>query len=264
MNFKIPIYLLLGVIFLCEFPKDVLAQKKKNIETETCNRIFNFEFQYTYQMPQGYLASRFGNVHSASFGGIIKSKGNWMYGFDATYQFGTEVNNETAQNILINLSNSTGTISNSSGSPGMVILGERGFNVLFKGGKLINLSKNSPNSGLAFILGIGFLSHKISITTPENNVPTLSDELKKGYDRLSMGFAMSQFVGYYFQGKNRMTNFYVGLDITEGFTTNTRGFNYDSRQPDTGSHFDVFIGPKFCWMIPVYLASKNQDEFIYK
>ena len=264
MNFKNLIYFLVSFIFFFQFPTVGFAQHKKNIETEICNKIFNFEFEYTYQMPQGYLASRFGNIHNASFGGIIKSKKNWLYGMDLSYQFGTEVSNETAQNILINISNSTGTISNSTGSPGMVILGERGFNTFIKAGKLLNLSKNSPNSGVALMIGVGFLSHKINITTPESNVPTLTDELKKGYDRLTMGIAFTQFVGYYFQGKNRMTNFYLGLDIVEGITTNTRGFNYDTRLVDNGSHLDVFIGPKFCWMIPVYLSSRDQDEFIYK
>jgi len=264
MTFKNFFYFILCFITLCDLPVNLVAQNKKLIETEICNQIFNFDFQYTYQYPQGYLASTYGPIHNVGFGGLLKTKENWLYGVEASYQFGTEVNNNLSQNILLNLSNSTGTISNITGTPGMVLLGERGLNTFIKAGKLLNISKSSPNSGISIIIGVGFISHKISITTPENNIPTLTEDLKKGYDRLSMGIAFTQFVGYHFQGKNRMTNFYIGLDVIEGYTKNVRGFNYDTRQNDTGNHFDLFIGPKFSWMIPVYLTTRDQDEFIYR
>jgi hypothetical protein len=265
MNLKNLIFLLIGFILLLSIPVEVFAQSKKNIiEKGVCNRIFNFEFRYTYQIPQGYLASNFGPLHNIGFGGIIKTKDNWLYGLHGAYQFGNEVTSDLSQSILGNLTNSTGTISSNSGSPGMVILGERGFNAFLTGGKLINVNKKNLNSGFAFILGVGYLTHKLNITTPQSNVPAFSEDLKKGYDRLTMGIAFTQTIGYYFQGENRMTNFYLGIDFMEGFTTNTRGFNYDTRLSDNGNHLDIFIGPKLCWMIPIYLASKGTDEFIYR
>ena len=258
-------YFAIGFILLVFCPEKSPAQnRKKNIETDICNRILNFQFHYTYELPQADLSSRFGTIHNAGFGGLMKSKTNWLCGFDVSYQFGIELNENVTQSILINLTNSTGTISNGSGTPGTYYLGMRGLNSFIKGGKLFNLTKNSPNSGIALMGGAGFLTHQISITTPQNNIPTLTDDLKKGYDRLTMGFALTQFVGYFFQGKNRMTNFYVGVDIIEAFTKSTRGFNYDMMQPDNDRRLDIVIGPRFCWMIPVYLASKNQDEFYYK
>ena len=263
MNFKFFHFLVILILFF-DLPENLLAQNKKNIESEICNKIFNFEFQYTYQTPEGYLASRYNYIHNVGFGGIIKSKDNWLYGIMGSYQYGTNINQDVSQNILLNISNSSGIVSNNSGSPGMVLIGEHGISTFLKGGKVFSIGKSNPNSGIAILLGVGFLAHKISITTPENNIPTLTDDLKKGYDRLTMGFALNQFVGYYFQGKNRMTNFYLGVDIIEGFTKNTRGFNYDTRQSDTGSHFDIFVGPKLCWMIPIYLSSKKEDEFYYK
>jgi hypothetical protein len=98
----------------------------------------------------------------------------------------------------------------------------------------------------------------------QNNVPSLTDDLKKGYDRLSMGFATTQFIGYYFQSKNRRINFYLGLDIMEAFTQNKRGFNYDQMAFDNGQHTDLFYGPRIGWMIPIYLTTKDQDEFYYR
>lgn len=264
MNFKKSLFFFISIQLFLGLPIKILAQNKKKIESEICNKIFNFEFQYTYQLPQGYLASRYGTVHNVGFGGVLKTNKNWLYGIEASYQFGTDVNADVAQSILINLSNSNGTISNLNGAPGMVILGEQGINTFVKAGKLFPVGKENPNSGISIMFGIGFLSHKINITIPQNNVPTLTNDLKKGYDRLTMGFALTQFVGYHFQGQNRMTNFYLGLDIIEGFTQNVRGFNYDTRQTDTGMHFDIFIGPKLCWMIPMYLTTKDQDEFYYK
>ena len=265
MNFKNTTILVIGIVLFLSIPTEVSAQNKKSlIEKGICNRIFNFEFQYTYQMPQGYIASIFGPLHNIGFGGIIKTKDNWLYGLHGAYQFGNIVTSDLSQSILANLTNSTGTITSNNGSPGMVILGERGFNAFIDGGKLINVNKKNLNSGFAFILGIGFITHKLNITTPQSNVPTFTEELKKGYDRLSMGFALTQSIGYFFQGENRMTNFYIGVDFMEGFTTNTRGFNYDTRQNDNGNHLDIFVGPKLCWMIPIYLASKGTDEFYYR
>jgi hypothetical protein len=129
---------------------------------------------------------------------------------------------------------------------------------------LFILSKANRNSGIVVMVGAGFLSHKININTAQNNAPTLTEDLKKGYDRLSMGFALTQFVGYHFQSRHRMVNFFVGVDVMEAFTKSTRGYNYDQMAYDNKKRTDIFLGFRFGWMIPIYLTTKDQDEFYYK
>lgn len=250
------------VLFLVLYgPITGISQNKKGIEKSVAvNKIMNIQFHYTYEFPGGDLASRFGNIHSIGSGGIFKTKKNWLYAFDASYQF----NNDVKENIIYNLTNSSLTISNSSGTPGLVNVGQRGLAIFGKAGKLLPLSQENKNSGIVIMAGGGFYSHKINISTPQNNIPTLTDDLKKGYDRLTMGFAFTEFIGYQFQGRNRRINFYLGVDLIQAFTKSARGFNYDQMAYDDKSRLDYLLGPRIGWMIPIYMTTKEQDEFYYK
>ena len=62
-----------------------------------------------------------------------------------------------------------------------------------------------------------------------------------------------------------MLNFYIGLEMMQGFTKNLRGYNYATRQPDTAKKHDYFFGLKLCWMIPRYFGFKDKhEEYFYK
>jgi hypothetical protein len=254
----------LVVLILLALPCLVSAQEKNTGNKEYANKILDIQFHYTYEFPGGDLASRFDIIHNVGFGGIFKTKDNWLFSADGSYQFGNYVKSDVAESILFNISNSTGAVSNNSGAPGMLILGERGINAFLKAGKLIPFTSDNLNSGFTVMAGIGFVSHKINISTPQNDIPTMTDDLKKGYDRLTMGWALSQFIGYTFHSKNRRVNFFAGFDLIEAFTQSTRGFNYDQRENDTQKRLDIFFGPRFGWTIPIYLTTKDQDEFYFR
>lgn len=245
---------------LCAFNQFLFAQNKDG--KRDGDPIISFQFHYTYLTPAGDLADRFGIIHNAGFGGIYKSQTNWTLSLDASYQFGSEVKEE---NMLVNLTNSSGVIMNNAGYPASYSVGQRGFNAMAKAGKVIPLSWKNTNSGIILMLGGGIYYHKINIGTQRNDIPTLTEELKKGYDRLSMGPATTQFLGYYFHSSNRYYNFFAGLDCVQAYTQSVRQYNYDTMKPDTDKRLDLTFGLRLGWMIPVYLKAKvSQNEYEFR
>jgi hypothetical protein len=162
--------------------------------------------------------------------------------------------------FLYNLTNTSGVVMNSGGVAASYNVGMRGFSAFGKAGYLIPFTTRNPNSGLMILAGAGVYYHKINISTPQNDVPTLTDDLKKGYDRLSMGPALTQFIGYSYHSHNRYYNFFIGFDFMEAFTQSVRGYNYDTMRPDTEKRTDITVGGRIGWMIPIYLRTKNKDN----
>jgi hypothetical protein len=108
--------------------------------------------------------------------------------------------------------------------------------------------------------GFGTLHHKIRIAF-KDEVNALSEENKKGYDRLSFGYAINGFVGYMHLSKNRFLNFFGGFDYTQGWTKSLRKFNYDTQQEDTKTSNDILYGFRLGWIIR--LNKRTQQEYYY-
>jgi hypothetical protein len=47
-------------------------------------------------------------------------------------------------------------------------------------------------------------------------------------------------------------------------TVNRRGFNYDEMKEDKGIKLDQSISFRFGWMIPIYMNTKDENEFQFK
>ena len=136
---------------------------------------------------------------------------------------------------------------------------------MFKGGKvfphLLGKKKTigpNENSGIIVTGGVGMLMHKIHIT---GTSPQLTEEYKKGYDRLTFGVATSEFVGYFHMSNNRMLNFYFGVEFVQGWTVNRRGYNFDEMSTDTEKRLDHLSGFKVGWVLPLY--KRVADEFYF-
>lgn len=80
--------------------------------------------------------------------------------------------------------------------------------------------------------GVGILQHKIRIEHQDNKIPQLEGDYLKGYDRLSNGLMVHQFVGYFHMSNNRLINFFVGAEAWQGFTKNRRDLNFDTKMHD--------------------------------
>lgn len=211
---------------------------------------------FAYQLPGGDMADRFGN--NFNIGAIFqwKLRCNWIIGIEGDFLFSDHVKEN---NILDKYFTPDGNIIDGSGHYATVILYERGLKIEIKGGKIFPVIGPNKNSGLMTTLGIGYLQHKILINTPENSIPYLENEYRKGYDRLSTGLSLTEFLGYINFGNKRLINFYSGFEFTQAFTKNRRMVNFDTGVLDNKSRIDLFFGLRLGWVFPIYkrIADKS-------
>ncbi|HLU84242.1 MAG TPA: hypothetical protein VKZ45_02110 [Vicingaceae bacterium] len=216
-----------------------------------------FKASFAYQFSGSDMAERFGANYNVggSFG--IKMHNNWYVGFKGNFLWGAEVKQN---DILDQITTSDGELIKADGRTTAVFLDQRGSSFFLTAGRMFNVLAPNKNSGFLVYGGAGFLQHKISIKY-RGTVNNLTDEHKKGYDRFSFGFALNGFAGYLFLSKNRLVNFYGGIDITQGWTKNLRKFNYDTGMPDNEVRSDLLYGFRVGWIIQ--LNKRTQDEFYY-
>ncbi len=105
------------------------------------------------------------------------------------------------------------------------------------------------------------MQHKINLYDAQSRVAAIYDENKRGYDRLSGGFSISQFFGYYYLSENRVANFYIGIEASENFLRSYRKYNYDTGLEDTQARKDILVGLKIGWILPIY--KRKPEDFYY-
>ncbi len=206
--------------------------------------------------PYGDLAKRFGENLCIGGSFLFKARKTWVLGVEGGYFFGRNVKEDVLQQMKTNES----FVIDNEGFPADLRVTERGFNSYLVIGKVFPKLGNNPNSGLIITCGFGYLQHKIKLYDANKKVAAVKDDLIKGYDRLSGGFAMEQFVGYLFLSGNRLVNVIAGFEFHEAFTKSYRGFNYDTGLPDTQQRRDYLIGFRIGWILPLY---KRTQDFYY-
>ncbi len=210
---------------------------------------FIIPFTYAYQLPFGDIKDEFGNNSTIGTGIIYKNSSNWMWSLSGDFIFGTRVKNY--QKIISEILTSQEGIIGTEGTFVDLRPMQRGFDVMLKCGKLIPAFNINVNSGIYMNVGIGYLMHKIRWTVQGEDAPQLSSDYKKGYDRLTEGFAISQEVGLMVMSNKRMWNYRIALEGIEAFTKNKR-YNFDTMSRDLKSKLDIYLGVKVTWMIPLF------------
>jgi hypothetical protein len=212
---------------------------------------------FSFQIPGGDLANRFGNNSTVGLSAGIKNRKNWTFSLEGNFIFGSRIK-ETS--IFSGLTVDGGYIIGSDGLYADIRAYERGYTVFGNVGKLIPYKGPNPNCGIYIQAGAGFLQHKIRIEDKKHTVPALQDEYLKGYDRLTNGIAARQFIGYMYLGNKRLVNFFGGFEFIEGFTQGRRDYNFSTGLSDNGKRFDLFMGIKLGWVMPFY---KQAPEKFY-
>ncbi|MDQ3048028.1 MAG: hypothetical protein M3R27_10800 [Bacteroidota bacterium] len=210
---------------------------------------------YGYYFSAGDLSDRFGNNSAVQLGLEFKTQSYWTFGINGSFLFGKKVK----ESLFDSISTPDGGHINVNGEFADVRLYERGFTVSLTAGRMFAFKKPNPNSGIIVNVGLGFMQHKIRIETIGNNLPQLSKEYKKGYDRLSNGLLLTESIGYMYLSNNRLVNFYIGFECMQGFTENRRSYNYDTMEHDSTKRLDVLYGGKIAWILPLY--KKAPQEF---
>ncbi len=224
--------------------------------TDSAYTIPMITVSYARQFTGSDMANRFGANNNVGGSFIVKTKNNWIYGFKGNFLWGGKVKEP---DILANIRTSGGYVIDDQGKLTTVYLGQRGSSFFFLGGRMFNVFAPNKNSGILLYGGIGTLQHKISIKF-QDNISALSDEHKKGYDRLSLGYAFNGFIGYLYLSKNRLFNFFGGFDFTQAWTKSLRKFNFDTRLPDTSTYSDLLYGFRIGWIIRF---NKRQEGSFY-
>ncbi len=256
MNMKSLPTIFLAVLLILSSATNAVSQDKKNEDKpETISMLFP---AYAFQFPGGDLPDRFGTSSAVGPGFMVKSSSNWLFGVDANFIFGNKLNEDS---LLNNLLTSDGYIINEAGEYADIGLFERGFYSSAKIGKVIPIFGSNKNSGLMILFGGGYLQHKIRIEVKDNNAAQLRGDYKKGYDRLTDGFQVNEFVGYMHVGETRMANFFIGIEFVQAWTENRRSMNFDLMRRDDSKRLDMLTGIKVGWIFP--LRKSMPKDFYY-
>ncbi len=226
---------------------------------DTSINIWQCEINYSFQMPYGDMADRFGLNSTIGVGLNYKLKSNWTLGFELNYLYGGTINDSTS--ILTNLMTESGQIINEYGEYGTILLTERGFYSGVKIGRVFPVFAPNLNSGIVFNVGAGLLQHHIHIENKDNNTPPVLGDYKKGYDRLTNGLSLREFVGYQYLDNNSIINFYIGVEFYQAWTRCRRDINFDTMERDNTDRNDYLFGIRAGWILPLY--KKNPDEYYY-
>lgn len=218
-----------------------------------------FYASYGFGMPGGDLKERFGFSNQIGAGYMFKAKNGWSISFEGNYIFRDGVKNPGS--VLAGLATSGGFIIDEGGVFANVLLHERGFTFWAKTGKLLPLPGVNPNSGLLLQFGAGLLQHKIRIQDANNSTPQLRGDYRKGYDRMCLGPALTQFVGYQHLGNSRKINFYAGLEFVEAITYSQRTYYFSEMKLADEKRFDMLSSIKVGWYLPLY--KKTKQKFYY-
>lgn len=220
-------------------------------------RMSLFQFQAAGYHTSGDVGDLYGPFAGVGFSYAYKSATNVLLGADFMYLFGDRVKN--SDNLLRELRTSAGFVIDREGEFVNFLLQHRGVSAGFYAGKIFPVIGPNPNSGLEVRLGVEYLEHRTRIETRQDDFPPLEGDALKGYDRKRAGIAVSQFVGYRHFSNSRFANFFVGLEVKEGFTTDYRSYNIDEMRYTEGDYFDLFVGIRVGWVLPVY--KRMADKF---
>ena len=215
---------------------------------------------FGWQLPHADLAKRFGDFGSVGLSYLRKQKSGLIWGVNGNFLFGGSVKEK---DMLSNITVNDDFVIGADGTLYEVKFLMRGIQFDARIGKVFPIGGPNKNCGIYTTLGAGFMQHKIRIDTERNaDVPPLTKEYVKGYDRLSNGWTINPAIGYLFLGNNRSINFFVQFEYTYAQTQNRRSFNYDSGITDRSIRHDGALGLRFGWVLPIYKAPST-DFFYY-
>jgi hypothetical protein len=248
----------LSIIFLITFSQINYAQHTSKTKLDKDAGIM-IGFDYGYNLVGKDMKTRFGNnLEFGSKASYMFKNSNWNLGLKASYFFGDTVK----QDILTNLKDENGFIIGINGDYAQVKLRQRGFLVGAFISNIIPIGSVNERSGLRVDLGVNLMQHWIRLQDDYNTVAQFNDPYKKGYDRLTNGFALSEFIGYQYLSKNRRINLYGGLEFVQAWTKSRREYDFATQSQMLESRLDLLNGFKLGLILPIYIESQP-DEIFY-
>ncbi|MBL0911112.1 MAG: hypothetical protein IBJ09_01975 [Bacteroidia bacterium] len=238
----------------------VQAQTSKRTRTsnvrDTSVAITMVRPQAAFILPMGELMDRTGFFYTVGGSILTKTASQWMFGAEGCFYNGNIIREP---GHLQNLLTSEGGLIAQSGEFGDVNRFFRGFSFSALFGRLFPVGKPNMNSGFYVTFGLGYIQHKIRTEVRGNNVWPLNGDYKKGYDRLSGGFMLSQFAGYQYINNKRTITFFAGLELNQALVKSYRGFNYDTQEIDNRWKFNGMFSVKGGWLFNIYHRKQTKE-----
>ncbi|MCP4440959.1 MAG: hypothetical protein GY810_18715 [Aureispira sp.] len=250
------------ILFYIGLAQTSFAQKNKDtvdLEIDPPPRLQQaivFDFSYGIQLPAADMAKYF--KYNFSLGGKIRfmTSSNLFLGIAGDYQFSEDIKIDPVSSLR----NPEGWIIDKNGFLADIKTGQRGFYLGGSVGYLLPVSKKNKRSGIEFIFSGGYQQHWILIDVLGDDVLQLNGDYKKGYDYMTSGFAMQQYIGYRYMSKNKLLNFWGGFDFLQGFTKNRRNYNFNVMEADDKNHIDLLFGFRIGMSLPIYFYSTRTDN----
>jgi len=220
------------------------------------DKVVSIHLGYGPFATAGDLSDRFGNGFALDGGASFTlANSNLEFGFKAQFGFGTQVK----EDVLADFRTSDGFIIGNQREPADIQLRQR---QLFLGpslGYTFRIGRNQ-RAGIHLKTSPGYFFHYIRFQEDAlQNVPQLNEELRAGYDQLTGGFAIHQFIGYQQLAQDRLFNFYIGGELMAGFTKALRDFDFNlAGPPDTSGRVDLLLGVKAGLIIPFYIGEGRE------
>ncbi len=229
------------------------------------HRGFILNGNFTADIPLLDMAKRFGFDYRLGPSISYKTTSNWIFGVKTDFILG---NNIKEDSLLINVRDRYATNNgklvefiNINGNRIGIPIYERGYMIGLSAGKIFNNDVDHPDNGWEVLTTAGFMQHKINIFDKDFDVAQVDYGYKKGYDRLTNGAFVEQFVGYMYFAKNKLINFNIGVDAVFGFTQGRRDYLFDVMRADNAKRKDWMVGLRAAWMIPIFKRKSEDISF---
>lgn len=202
--------------------------------------------------PAGDLADRFGPANSIGLGSDWIAANNLLFGLEGQYYFG----NKVQEDPLAILRTPEGDLIGNDQLMASVPLRQRGWYMGGLVGKLFTVK--DLRSGVRVTFSAGVTQHKIRVQDDGNTLTQITGDYAKGYDRLTGGLALQQFVGWQQLAKNRRANWMIGFEFNQGFTHTLRDWDFTERRKLDGQRVDLRFGIRAAWTIPFYIGGSEE------
>ena len=255
-------FLTIVFVFTCVFAQaqgDTTVFKKLHKQFDPNNAVM-FVPNYNAQFPFGHVAQRFGFDNLVGFEILYKTNKNWLFGGNGGFIYGS---NSKQNYVFSNIATSTGQFITQYNDLTSIRPQEQGFNIQFTFGKIIPLSEKVPDAGILFMTGVGVVADKIAVSIKASELPQLSAQYRKGYDRMNVGPVISQFVGYNYMARSKFLAGYIGVQADVSYTQNVRPYDFYAMGKLNDKGVDLFIGLKVGFIIAKYLHASEKEIFYY-
>lgn len=236
-----------------------IGQIADNIKKNTNDAGFINIFSYGVDLPGGEMYNKYSfNFRFGISPTYYFYNSNISLGVSADYIFGNKVKNISYSNLLT----SDDEIINTSLLLSSLETTERGllFGVIFS--KIFPFDKQNIRTGLRIDIGPYYLAHWIHFKDALGEIPQLEGDYKKGYDQLTGGPALKEFIGYQYLNQKKRISFIAGFEFYQAYTKNLRLYNFSTATENNKRNFDFLSGIKVGWILPLYKI-KNPEEIYY-